>query len=276
MGLWDRLKPDLEQRLKETNPHLSEMQVRQLSDNLEAEIESQPPPRVAFIGVTGVGKSSTLNALFNAGADIDHSIACTQSPVERRFEAREYMGAKGGIVVFDMPGIGEDIEADERHYAAYEKVLPDVDVAVWVFPAEHREMTPTQHALMRLSRSLGPKIVEKMVFALNKVDLLHPGPEHWNPHANMPSEEQVTYMRARSADITRKIKQVVPWNGEVVPYSATRRYRLPHLMEAILDSAAKNRAWLFGTRAEIADFRQLVDPRLLKAAQQARSRMDRR
>ena len=34
------------------------------------------------------------------------------------------MGAKGGIVVFDMPGIGEDIEADERHYAAYEKVLP--------------------------------------------------------------------------------------------------------------------------------------------------------
>lgn len=271
MGLWDRVRPDFISSLRAANPQLTDAQVGQLSDRLQAEIESQPHPRVAFIGATGVGKSTTLNSLFNAGVEISHSLPCTQSPVERKFSAQEYIGARGSIVVFDMPGLGEDIDADERHYAAYERVLPEVDVAVWIFPGEHREMTPTQHALIRLSKTLGSEIHKKMVFALNKVDLIHPGPEDWNRPANMPSEEQVRYMHERSQDIAQKVKKVAPrWEGEVIPYSAVKRYRLPHLMNSILDSASKNRAWLFGSRAEVADFRELVDPRLLEAARRVR------
>jgi GTP-binding protein EngB required for normal cell division len=30
------------------------------------------PPRIALIGETGVGKSSTINGLFNAGCEVSH------------------------------------------------------------------------------------------------------------------------------------------------------------------------------------------------------------
>jgi predicted GTPase len=59
------------------------------------------PPRIAVIGETGVGKSTTLNVLFNAGLEVSHTTACTQLEIEKEVEVR------GGLLrIVDLPGLG--------------------------------------------------------------------------------------------------------------------------------------------------------------------------
>lgn len=225
----------------------------------EAEKAAAMPPRVALLGETGVGKSTTINALFNAGRPVSHTEACTQEAHEFR-----YTGSKGDIVVVDMPGIGEDTEADKVHLDTYRRVLPTVDVVLWVFKADNRAIANIQRVLKVLvdERVLDPK---HLVIGLNQVDLLQPG--EWNSLINLPSADQEASILARTRDIEAKLERACPLPaGRVVPYSATKAYETDRLLHAMLDACDHKRQWALFERADCADFTTLVDPNLLKLA----------
>lgn len=225
----------------------------------ETEKAANTPPRIALIGETGVGKSSTINSLFNAGREVSHTQACTQSAQEVC-----YTGSKGDILVTDMPGIGEDVDADEKHLETYRSVLPDRDVVLWVFKADNRAITNIQRTVKSLveQRILDPK---HLVIGLNQIDLVQPG--HWDAAINMPSEEQEASIIARTRDIEQKLRRVCSLpDNRVVPYSATRGYATDQLLQAMLDACDRRRQWALFERADCADFKALVDPNLLKLA----------
>jgi len=214
--------------------------------------EEAKPPRIALIGETGVGKSSTINALFGHGLEISHTRACTQIETE-------VTGMRGRPVhVFDMPGLGEDVDADEKHYDTYKRVLPTVDLIVWIVKADNRAMTHIQVALERLLKQaiLDPA---RLVVAMNQVDLVQPGT--WDPLINLPSPEQEATIRARRDDIMQKLQKVVNLaDRQVVAYSATTYYNLDELFESMLGACDGTRRWVLNDRADRADFNSLVAP----------------
>jgi hypothetical protein len=224
-------------------------------------MQAAPDPRVALIGFTGVGKSSTINALFNAGQEISDVRACTQEAHEVQGDVSEYTGSHGTVVVYDMPGLGEDLRADQRHLATYAAVLPRIDVAVWTFHAGDRAMTPMQQALLYLEERIGPQFSKKLIFAVNKADAIAPGETAWVHKMNVPSREQQANIADFEKYIREKVQQVWPhWDGRIVTYSARRRFRLELLMTAMVDAVGTQRRWVLEQRADVADYKEGIDP----------------
>ena len=243
---------------------MSEEDFEKIYQMIEDRVDNEPPPRFAFIGETGVGKSSTLNALFNAGLDVSHIEACTQTVRGVEVSLNEVEGVNGALIAYDMPGLGESRLKQKEHIALYEQVLKDVDVALWILDAQNRAIASVQQYLETELRAIHPKLLDRMVIALNKVELVHPGEAAWHPLANLPSEEQEENIKGRIRDVQRKIREVLPnWQGTVIGYSANKRYNLPQLFDAMMDAAPNKRRWVVASRKALADFLELVDPQLL-------------
>lgn len=225
-----------------------------IQKELEKEMAQEPDPKIAFIGFTGVGKSSTLNELFNAGQPISDVRACTQDAKEIYGDYTQYTGSKGSIIVYDMPGLGEDIVSDQRHIETYKQILPKVDVIVWTFHADDRAMTPMQQAILALQQSIGNDFINKLVFAINKADAIPPGESDWNVDSNMPSLQQLQNIKEFELYVASKICQVIPnWRGSIISYSAKRRYRLEQLISAMIEASNTRRRWVLNNRADVSD-----------------------
>ncbi|MEB3830959.1 GTPase family protein [Phormidium sp. CCY1219] len=243
---------------------MSEEDFEKISQQVEAGVDNEPPPRFAFIGECGVGKSSTLNALFNAGLEVSHIEACTQTVKGVEVFCSQVDGVKGGLVAYDMPGLGESQLKQREHIKLYEEVLKDVDVALWILDAQNRAIASVQQYLQTELQAIHPQLLERMVIALNKVDLVYPGATDWIDSANLPSEQQEKNIHGRVKDVNKRIREVLPhWKGRIVGYSAYRRYNLPQLFNAMMDAVPRKRKWVVASRKALADFRELVDPQLL-------------
>jgi predicted GTPase len=63
---------------RDENPSISQEDFEKIERMVQEKINKEPPPRVAVIGEAGVGKSTTLNVLFNAGREVSNVKACTK------------------------------------------------------------------------------------------------------------------------------------------------------------------------------------------------------
>ena len=235
------------------------------AENIEKEIinriNKEPEPKIAFIGFCGVGKSSTLNALFNAGQEISDVRACTQQEQEIYGDYSQYFGSKGSVRVWDMPGMGEDINADKKHLETYKKVIPFVDVVVWTIQADYRAMTPMQNTILKLKEEIGPEFIDKLMFAINKADTIAPGETAWNETLNFPSKEQLKNIKDFEDYVRSKILQIIPdWTGDIITYSAKRRFRLDLLLTAMVKASGSSRQWLWQDIEDVANPMDLIDP----------------
>ena len=111
-------------------------------------------------------------------------------------------------------------------------------------------------------------LADRMVFALNKVDLVYPGQKDWHPLANLPSPEQERNIQGRIRDVQQKIREALPsWHGTVIGYSANNYYNLPQLFSVMLDAVPQQRQWVLASRKALADFMERVDPQLLSSVE---------
>lgn len=270
MGIFDSAREAIVNALRADNPHISQADMDTILSQIDEKIAKEPPPRVALIGETGVGKSSTLNSLFNAGLDISHTEACTQEAREIRVPLGSMLASQmkidtveaslGDLIVYDMPGLGEGMGVHDQHLSTYDDILRRVDAALWILDAHDRAIEFAQTEMARLDKAL----TTYMTFALNKVDMVFPGETAWYTPANLPNPEQEANIKLRMADVESKVQEALPhWQGRVIGYSATRRFNLPQLFAAMLDGVARERRWVLVQRKSLADFFEFVDSRYL-------------
>jgi hypothetical protein len=243
--------------IRKFNPSISPEDFVELEQQVQENMDKEPPPQIAFIGETGVGKSTTLNTLFNAGVKTSHIKACTQEEL-----ALEFQVENGTLIVYDMPGLGESLASKDKHYKTYQRILKNVDVILWILDAQYRPIQSIQTYLRDEMNLIDSQIVERMVFALNKVDLVQP--RQWHHLSNLPGDAQKNNIEARIEDVREKISEVLPsWKGTVIGYSAEKYYNLPQLFLAMLEAVPEKRRWVLSSRKALADFLEKVDDSLL-------------
>lgn len=243
---------------QEVSPEHKAKMEEQLKTDFKKEMET--PPVIALIGLSGVGKSSTINALFGTKLAVSHFESCTKEG-----ERLSLKGEKGDIIVYDMPGLGEGRTQDEKHKKTYFDILPKCDVVLWVMVA-HSDgrggMTFSQDVLENVVAKACD--LRRLVIGVNQADLMQP--LNWIEKANIPSKEQENYLEMRIKDVRAKLLEVAPNlpAERIIYYSAQKRYRLEQLFSTLMDACADERAWVLKSRAHIADYTELIDPEILQ------------
>ena len=200
------------------------------------------PPTIGLVGVSGVGKSSTINTLFRTHLIISHTVAGTKEfeKVDLSLTVKPESGTpeKTNLRVYDAPGLGEDLRKDEEYIKMYKKVLPTCDVILWIMAAPNRAIALDERYLLEFK-----PLFDKIVFGLCQVDLV--APMNWHEDLPIPSSEQETNITEIVADRTEKFSTILGREVKMIPYSNVRGYNLDELFLGILEAAPPDRAWIF-------------------------------
>jgi len=200
------------------------------------------PPTIGVIGLSGVGKSSTINAMFGTSRQVSATVRGTSRFSSSTFEVVSHRmeGAtlKCAFKVVDAPGLGEDMKLDANYLERYREHLPKCDIALWVLAARNRALALDQQYLERLS-----KVLPRLVIGINQADLVDP--LDWNDGINMPSKRQMEAIAVIEKDRREKLSRFADGECTVVTYSALKYYNLQALFAACVRSAPEKRRWMF-------------------------------
>lgn len=225
-----------------------------LKESVIAELDK--PTHIAVIGKCGVGKTSTINALFGTDWKISHVRAAT-----KREQVYIYQSERGKLKISDLPGLGEDLETEDAYRGLYMRVLRECEVALFVLKADTRDMLDVQRILRDVVAGAMPDVAKRIIIGLNQVDLVQPGA--WIEGANVPSPDQEANIGSIIRERVKSIQKVCPIKrAQVIAYSAVRRYRLAHLFHAMI-ACTNGEAWVLDAKKNIADWKELVDEKYL-------------
>jgi predicted GTPase len=203
----------------------------------------QAPPTIGVIGASGVGKSSTINAMFKTDLRVSHVVACTKeflaTDLGTEIREGEAKGESVALRIVDAPGLGEDIQRDVDYLEMYSEHLPKCDVILWVMAARNRAIALDQRYLRLFEPYHG-----KIVFGVNQVDLVEP--MNWSGKINLPSDEQLRNIDLIVNDRRARLESVMTAPVVVAPYSARRRYNLQELFTLLIEHCTSERSWMFG------------------------------
>jgi predicted GTPase len=218
--------------------------------------ELEYPTHIAVIGKAGTGKTSTINALFGTDWKISHVRAATKEE-----QIYFYEGDRGRLKISDLPGFAEDIDTEERYRKIYARVLNECDVALLILKADTRDMLEVQRFLRDVVSKSINNLDKRIVVGLNQVDLVQPGT--WLNKPNIPSPEQRESIESISKERVKSIRKVCKIkSNQVVAYSATRRYHLVQLFEAMINCTV-GEAWVLDAKKKIANYLELIDSKYL-------------
>ncbi|CAM4126403.1 GTPase family protein [Kerstersia similis] len=199
-------------------------------------------PRVGVFGVTGVGKSSLCNAIFGSDvAKISDVAACTRSPQEIQLKSS---GSEPGIVLIDVPGVGETTERDEEYFQLYKSLAPTLDLVIWVIKADDRAYAVSQKAYLEI---LKPNLKKcPVVFVVNQVDKLPPLRD-WDEVHERPGQEKEANVQRKIGDVAKAFDVST---DIIIPVSVEEKYNLTGLVSLIVDILPNEKKYSFAREAK--------------------------
>lgn len=172
-------------------------------------------------GATGCGKSSTINALFNAekakvGVGVDPETMDIQ-----KYELEN-------LILWDSPGLGDGKEADNRHAKNIIKKLNErdengnllIDLVLVILDGSSRDLG-TSYELINsvIIPNLGEDKENRILVAINQADVAMKG-RYWNYEENKPEPRLVEFLEEKVASVKRRIKEGTGVDVEPIYYCA--------------------------------------------------------
>ena len=122
--------------------------------------------------------------------------ACTRDVLRFRLRSGSH-----SLVIVDLPGVGENGRWDHEYRALYRRMLPELDLVLWVIKADDRALTVDEqfwHGVVRPYR-------QKVLFVVNQADKIEPCHE-WDSAIGTPSPQQQVNLKAKQAAIMAMFK----------------------------------------------------------------------
>jgi predicted GTPase len=229
-------------------------------------------PRVGVLGNSGIGKSSLCNALFGKKAfEIDDVEACTRDPQEVLIG---HGSGSGGIILVDVPGIGEDPAHQEKYTALYKSLMPKLDLVLWAIKADDRNYASALTAYSTVFASAGSPPV---VFVITQTDKTNPSKD-WKDEVYGPGEIQKGNIARKENDVCRRfdisarkiISVAVEIDEEKNPTG--RSYNLKELVNLVVEVLPNEKKYSFTREAKeenvSEDARQSAERGIWEAVQE--------
>lgn len=193
---------------------------------------------VCFLGRTGNGKTSLINALFDTTFPTDAHVSSTKEMYTATFMNTDVSGEKEAISAIDTPGIGE-FSNNDKYYRYYEHAASVADCVVLVMTFDRTD-APSQRMILDL-KDIFAQRKRKYIIALNHIDsrvVTNADNSYipWDEESNSPSEECSKNIELRINILKDKFKEKIPEEFDIVPVCALRKYGIDNLKQKILQN----------------------------------------
>ncbi|NJO01819.1 MAG: hypothetical protein HC880_09135 [Bacteroidia bacterium] len=108
--------------------------------------EKRLPPKIAVMGKAGVGKTTTINNVFNAKWKTSHTVVGTTEAHMKEFN----LDSGGVLNIVDLPGYGRSITEDREYEKIYQDMIPSCDLVLLVIQANSRDLADDQEMLFKI------------------------------------------------------------------------------------------------------------------------------
>lgn len=201
-------------------------------------------PKVGVFGNSGVGKSSLCNALFGKDvAKISDVKACTRKPQEILIGSED---GEGGIVLVDVPGIGEDPKHQEQYTELYKSLVPELDLVLWTIKADDRNYASGLDAYKTV---FADEEHTPVVFVITQTDKTN-DIEDWNHEEYQPGDSQIKNIAVKENDVSRRFKIPASNIISIAVSKKGRSYNLAELVDLVVEALPNEKKYSFTREAK--------------------------
>ena len=198
--------------------------------------------KIAFMGQTGRGKSTLINALFGTQYTTNSVVECTTYINAATILNQDPCIPYDALTIMDTPGIGASLKKDVFYKPYYLHVLESADCIVWL---TNMERTDYADQTFFLDYKNEFKANTRLIVCINHIDKFTPqnipsefkGMEVWDETNNCPTallnhfiydkeEGRIEYFKEKFGEYIR-----IPY--EIVATNAFRNYGIESLRKAI-------------------------------------------
>ena len=196
------------------------------------------PLDVMVTGVTGAGKSTTLNAFFQK------TVAKVGDGVDPETMELDAYALNDFFRVWDTPGLGDGIENDKIHkkklidllyktYSVDNQIYGFIDMVLVIIEGATRDMGSTYTLLNEV---IVPNIQKnRILVAINKADIAMKG-YYWDNITKSPDSQLINFLNDKAISIKERVKEATGIDILTpVYYSAEYNWNVKAVFDFIID-----------------------------------------
>lgn len=202
------------------------------------------PLDVMVTGVTGAGKSTTLNTFFQK------TVAKVGDGVDPETMELDAYELNDVFRIWDTPGLGDGVAIDKTHkkkmvdllYKTYTldgNTYGFIDMVIVIIEGSNRDMGTTYTLLNEV---IIPNIQKDRIFVvINQADIAMKG-RYWDHSKNAPEPRLIDFLEEQAVSIQRRVKEATGIKiTRPVYYSAVYGYNTKKVFDLIIDHMPSQR-----------------------------------